>query len=74
MSEIELLKKIADDVAVLKVKVSRMESLLEETVYPGEEYLKREFVESVEAAEERVESGKGLKFNNMDEFIESVEQ
>ena len=74
MSEIELLKKIADDVTFLKEKVSKMESLLEETIYPGEDSLRRGFIERVEAAERRIKSGKGLKFKDTDSFLESVEQ
>ncbi|MEE8403372.1 MAG: hypothetical protein V3R93_06430 [Candidatus Hydrothermarchaeaceae archaeon] len=74
MSETELLKRIADDVTFLKEKVNKMESLLEETLYPTEDLLRREFIERVEAAEERIGNGKGLKFKGMDEFLESVEQ
>ncbi|MEE8168802.1 MAG: hypothetical protein V3T58_08040 [Candidatus Hydrothermarchaeales archaeon] len=74
MSEIEILKRIADDVAFLKEKVSHMESLLGEMVYPQEDLIKQAFIESVEAAEERIERGKGLKFKDMDDFLESVEQ
>ncbi len=74
MSETELLKRIADDVTFLKEKVNKMESLLEETLYPDENLLRKEFIERVEAAEERIEGGKGLKFDNADKFLESVEQ
>lgn len=74
MSESEILKRIADDVAYLKEKVNHMESLLGEIVYPGEDLIKENFIERVEVAEERIEKGKGLKFKDMSKFLESVEQ
>ncbi len=74
MSESEILKRIADDVAYLKEKVNHMESLLGEIVYPGEDLIKEDFIERVEVAEERIEKGKGLKFKDMSKFLESVEQ
>ncbi len=74
MSEVELLKRIADDVAFLKEKVSHMESLLGEIVYPREDRIKQTFIESVTASERRITKGEGLEFKNMDEFLESVEE
>ncbi len=74
MSESEILKRIADDVAYLKEKVNHLESLLGEIVYPGEGLIKENFIERVEVAEERIEKGKGLKFKDMSKFLESVEQ
>jgi hypothetical protein len=74
VSETEILKRIADDVAYLKEKVNHMEDLLGEMVYPREDHIRGEFIERVEAAEERIEKGKGLKFKDMSEFLESVEQ
>lgn len=74
MSESEILKRIADDVAYLKEKMNHMEILLEEIVYPGEDLIREDFIERVEASEERIEKGKGQKFKDMSKFLESVEQ
>ncbi len=74
MSESEILTKIADDVAYLKERMKHMESLLGEIVYPGEDVIKEDFIERVEASEERIEKGKGQKFKDMSKFLESVEQ
>ncbi len=45
-----------------------------EMVYQGEDLIREDFIERVEAAEERIERGKGRKFKNMSKFLESVEQ
>lgn len=74
MSEVELLRRIADDVAILKEKVSHMESLLGEIVYPSEDHIRKDFIESVGAAERRIAKGEGLKFKDMSKFLESVEE
>ena len=72
MQDVELLKKIAEDVGALKEKLNRVESLLE-MIYPDERLIKREFIERVKKAEKRIED-EGLEFSSMDKFLESVEQ
>ncbi len=74
MSESEILMRIAEDVAYLKERMNHMESLLGEIVYPGEDIIREDFIERVEAAEDRIEKGKGQKFKDMSKFLESVEQ
>ena len=74
MSEVELLRKIAEDVAVLREKVDSMEALLIEAIYPDEDLISPEFIKKVEEAEERIKIGEGLKFSSMEEFLKSVEE
>jgi hypothetical protein len=73
MSDTELLQRIADDVAVLKEKLSHMDSLLEEMVHPRREHKTDGSISGEETAEERVEKTKAMTFRDMYEFLENGE-
>ncbi len=55
-------------------KLERIEDKLDENYYPAEETLRSDFVERVKTAERDVSKGKCLEFDNMDEFLNSIEK
>jgi len=55
-------------------RLDRIESKIDELTYPSEQSFRGDFIERVEEAEKRVEAGKGLRFKDMDNFFESVEE
>lgn len=55
-------------------KLERIEEKLDENYYPAEETLKSDFIERVKTAERDVSKGKCLDFDNMDDFLNSIEK
>jgi hypothetical protein len=55
-------------------KLEIIEEKLDENYYPAEETLRSDFVERVKAAERDVSKGKCLEFDNMDDFLNSIEK
>ena len=55
-------------------KLDRIEEKLDENNYPAEETLKSDFVGRVKTAEKEISKGKCLDFENMDDFLNSVEK
>lgn len=55
-------------------KLEIIEEKLNENNYPAEKTLKLDFVERVKAAERDVSKGKCLNFDNMDDFLKSIEK
>jgi phosphopentomutase len=66
MSEIELLKRIADDVAVLKKKVEKIEILVDGI----DQDLHRELNPTYVKKLKKIEKEKTISFKNMEEFDE----
>lgn len=55
-------------------KLEIIEEKLDENFYPAEETLKSDFIERVNIAERDVSKGKCLEFDNMDDFLKSIEK
>ena len=55
-------------------KLERIEEKLDESNYPSEEFFKLDFIERVKTAEKEISKGKCLDFENMDDFLKSIEK
>lgn len=55
-------------------KLEIIEEKLDENYYPAEETIKSDFVERVKTAERDVSKGKCFDFDNMDDFLKSIEK
>ncbi len=64
MSETELLKRIADDVTVLREKVERIEIIMDEIDQDLHRELNPEYIEKLE----KIEKEKRVSFKDLDEF------
>ncbi len=64
MSEIELLKRIADDVTALREKVERIEIIVDEIDQDLHRELNPEYVKKLE----KIEKEKRISFKDIDEF------
>jgi len=66
MSEIELLKRIADDVAAVKKKVEKIEILIDDIGQDLHKELNPEYVKKLK----KIEKEKTISFKDMEEFDE----
>ena len=55
-------------------KLERIEEKLDETSYPPEEAFNSDFVERINTADNEIKKGKYLEFENMDDFLSSIEK
>ncbi len=55
-------------------KLERIEEKLDETSYPPEEAFNSDFVERINTADNEIKKGKHLEFENMDDFLSSIEK
>ena len=55
-------------------KLDHIENEITALAYPPEEFLKEDFIEGVEAAQDRLKKGEGRVYKNIEEFFKKVEE